>query len=276
MRQSHFVPKFGGGGGCSAVVDVEQRVRRALRNGQPVGIVAAVETLSPAARARLRPVISDIAKAIDGAALGDRDERGRWAGELRNGHHSAATTAMLATATLSQAARLHPVDLLLARDLIPRLFPSDLHAFVDAWSHRFLASPKAWDRNRGIAAMFDWAQRGLIRSPSQHGAVLLLISQPNLWRYLNERPVVINTTLPLFFRVPGVEGASAAQRDETMPGGTLGEYVVPRLIRNGTWARADVLAWCDIALSISRSEYELRWFRRLQTRVSTRDQQSMS
>lgn len=249
-------------------MEIQERVRKALRYGQPVRVMTSIEGLPNATRVRLRPAITEIARAIGDAAIGDRDEHGRWVGELRRGHHYAATTALLATASLTQATRLHPIEFPLAYDLIPRLFPLDLVAFVEAWSHRFLANPKAWDRNVGIEAMFDWAQQGLIPAPSQHGAVLLLISQPRLWQYLNDRPVLIDTTLPLLFRVPGIKGASVAQRDETMSGPSLGASVIPRLVRIGRWTREDVLAWCDIALDVPRSEYELRWFHQLRRHIS--------
>lgn len=239
----------------------------ALRAGRTAEVLNLLEPLSVVQRRRAWNAVRKSADAIDAASIGERDEQGRWSGSLRRGHHDAASVARLATRTAPAATRVHPVELPIARDIIPRLFPDDLQGFVEAWAQRFVANPKAWDRNRGIEAMFDWAQSGLIPPPTQRGAVLLLISQPGLSRYLEERPILIDTTLPRLFEVAGQKGVSAPQRDETMPGLTLGAHIIPRLIREGRWERAQVLGWCGHALAIPRSEYELRWFRALRERL---------
>ncbi|MGO3209663.1 hypothetical protein ACT3SQ_14740 [Brachybacterium sp. AOP42-C2-15] len=252
----------------SSLSTPDRAVRAALRTGRPHEILNLLEPLPATLRRRAWNAVKESADAIDAAPIGERDEQGRWSGTLRTGHHDAACVARLATRTAQAATRVHPVELPIARDIIPRLFPENLPAFVEAWAERFETNPKAWDRNRGIEAMFDWAQSGLIPPLVQRGAVLLLISQPGLSRFLDERPLLIDTTLPMLFEVAGQKGASAAQRDETTPGLTLGAHIIPRLIREGRWERSQVLSWCEHALAMPRSEYELRWFRALRARLS--------
>lgn len=240
----------------------------ALSLGQVGTLLEALEGISGPERIALRASVRRMATAMLDGAIGSTSGEGAWRGALRVAHHTAATLALLGTATVRQAVKLHPIELPMARDLIPRLFPHDLEQFVAAWSDRFLADPKGWDRIRGIESMFDWAQRGLIEPPEHHGAVLLLLAQPKIGRYLADRPVLVSTTLPLLFAVPGIKGASAAQRDETVPGESLGERVIPRLVRSGAWSKADALGWCDLALQMPRSQYELRWFRRVKERLA--------
>lgn len=155
-----------------------------------------------------------------------------------------------------------------------QIFPAGLTEVADEWSDRYHRNPKAWDRIRGLEAMFDWADRGLIEPPMRPGAVLLLITgvpktlyAKDLLRYLVERPVLLDTTLPALFTTPGIKGASAAQRDAEADDGGLGGYVIPELIRLGHWDRAQVLAWCETALAVPRSEYEYRWFRQLRAKL---------
>ena len=241
----------------------------AVRNGRPLDALEVLEPLPLAQRKRAwTPALREAADGIDMSPDSARDPQGRWVGRLRRAHWDAATVARLGTREAQIAAkRVHPIELPVARDLIPRLFPEQLDVFVEVWSQAFLSNPKAWDRLRGVEAMFDWAQQGLVPPPTQRGAVLLLISQPDLSRYLDQHPVLIGTTLPLLFTVEGRSGASAAQRDETMPGLSLGRHLVPRLIREGHWEREQVLQWCEQALAMPRSAYELRWFRALRERV---------
>lgn len=242
----------------------------AMRNGRPLDALEVLEPLPLAQRKRAwTPAVRAAAAAIDAAPTGERNPQKLWTGTLRQAHWDASTVARLGTREAQAAAtRVHPVELQVARDLIPRLFPDDLGVFVEVWSQAFLSNPKAWDRLRGVEAMFDWAQQGLVAPPTQRGAVLLLLSLPGLSPYLDDHPVLIGTTLPLLFQVPGRSGASAAQRDETMPGLTLGRHIVPRLIREGHWERERVLQWCEQALAMPRSAYELRWFRALRERVA--------
>lgn len=243
----------------------------AVRNGRALDALEVLEPLPLAQRRRAwTPALRAAAEAIDMSPHSARDPQGRWVGGLRQAHWDAATLARLGTREAQTAARrVHPIELPLARDLVPRLFPEQLDVFVEVWSQAFLTNPKAWDRLRGVEAMFDWAQQGLVPPPTQRGAVLLLISQPGLSRFLDDHPVLIDSTLPLLFEVEGRSGASAAQRDETMPGLSLGRHIVPRLLREGRWEREQVLQWCEQALSMPRSEYELRWFRALRERVSS-------
>lgn len=240
---------------------------RAMRAGRASAVVEVLEALPIERRTSLRRNVRAYADAMLSDCIGARDPAGHWAGELRVGHHDAAIIATLGTASLEQALRVSPGNLKIARDVIPRLFPSRLDEFVEAWSGWFLSNPKAWDRNLGIEAMFDWAQQGLIQPPQQQGALLLLLSQSKIGRYLADRPVLLTTTLPRLFSVPGIKGASAAQRDETALGESLGGRVIPRLIRQGYWEKDAVLNWCDLALSVPRSEYEYRWFRELKRRI---------
>lgn len=242
----------------------------AVRNGRPLDALEVLEPLPLAQRRRAwTPALREAADGIDLSPDSARDPQGRWVGRLRQAHWDAATVARLGTREAQIAAkRVHPVELPVARDLIPRLFPEQLDVFVEVWSQAFLSNPKAWDRLRGVEAMFDWAQQGLVPPPTQRGAVLLLIALHDLSEYLDEHPVLIGTTLPLLFQVEGRKGASAAQRDhETRPALSLGRHLVPRLIREGHWEREQVLQWCEQALAMPRSAYELRWFRALRERV---------
>ncbi|MER7796047.1 hypothetical protein [Microbacterium sp. NPDC096154] len=243
----------------------------ALRNGRATQVVELLERFPPEQRSAIRGGVTGTASAILSAPSGSTHPDRLWRGPLRSGHWHAAQTALLATATVPQALRLRTFDGPVATEHIPRLFPGDLPAFVDAFSTRYLSNPKAWDGNRGIEAMFDWAERGLIEAPTQQGAVLILICwapRPSLWSFLQRHPRAIRTTLPRVFEVPGIKGASAAQRDEAGPAPRLDRYVIPRLIREGHWTRDEVLSWCATALDMPRSEYEHRWFRALQDRIS--------
>lgn len=229
------------------------------------------ENLDHDDRQSLRTTVTTTARAIQYGQGGSRDEARRWVGELRSGHDLAAQIALLATSSLTQACRMGGLDSTVARDCLPSLFPHDLPQFVNAYATRFLSDPKAWDRNVGIDAMFDWAQQGLIAPPTQHGAVLVLLCWapgPSAWTYIRKHPVTITTTLPRLFDVPGIKGASAAQHDETAVGGRYDNYVIPRLIRECHWQRDDVLTWCDRALAVPRSAYEYRWFHSRAHRIS--------
>jgi hypothetical protein len=254
-----------------SILSKTEAVLAGLRHGQPEQITEALEGYASEERTPLRRFVRPQANAMLAAQSGARDPEGRWVGALGNGHWYAAQVALLGTASRSHALRQRTMDGPVARDLLPRLFPDDLPLFVTAFSERFLTDPKAWDGNRGIEAMFDWAQRGLIAPPVHQGAVLALICwapRPSLWGYLHSHPVLIRTTLPALFDVPGVRGASAAQRDEGGLGGRLDRYVIPRLIREGAWTRAETLEWCTRALNVPRSEYEYRWFRGLHDRIA--------
>ncbi|WP_309069241.1 hypothetical protein [Microbacterium sp.] len=252
--------------------DVRRRLSDALREGRPDAVADTLEPIAVDDRIAFRKGVRDAADGILGAAGGSRDPSRRWRGVLRSGHYAAAQVALLGTSSLSRATQIGALDTNVAADYIPRLFPDDLDAFVEAYALRFLTNPKAWDRNRGIEAIFDWAQRGIIAPPLQQGAALMLICWapgPSLWSYLQQHPVTIHTTLPQIFHVPGIKGASAAQRDAARPGSRLDGYVIPRLIREHSWNRDDVLRWCETALLVPRSAYEQRWFQALRQRVDS-------
>lgn len=200
---------------------------------------------------------------------GGRSSDRQWLGPLRSGHCSAADAAVLACSTLAQALKYSPLDMPDAYDLPRIFFPDDLDAFVEEWSSRFLRNPKAWDRIRGLDAMFDWAHSGLVPAPTHQGAVLCLAtsmpgasSGTHLLRYLEERPCLIEVSFARIFVVDGIKGASGAQRDETTPWPRrrLDNYVIPQLIRRGHWSREMVLDGIDRALKRGQTPYLQRWF----------------
>lgn len=249
-----------------------ENARSALREGQAHILLEIVETLPLTARRRIGRALIPSARAAL-AAPGGAEDPDHWNGELDSHHGDAADVVRLIAASgPAAAAKLNTLDLRVARDMLPRLFPGDLPVFVEEWSTRFARRPRAVDANRGIEAMFDWAHRDLVPPPTQQGAVLALISWApqssgaHLLRYLEARPVLIRTTLPLLFQVPGVKGASAAQTDESnldRHGHGLRTYVIPALVRQGHWSVEELGRWCEDALRVPRSEYEYRWFRAL-------------
>lgn len=246
--------------------------RSALRDGRVHTLLEIVETLRLPARRRTGRALTPSARAIL-AAPGAAEDPTHWNGALDSHHGDAADVVRLtATSGPAAAAKVNTLALRVARDMVPRLFPGDLPVFVEEWSARFARRPRVVDANRGIEAMFDWAHRGLIPPPTQQGAVLALISWASqssgthLLRYLEARPVLIRTTLPLLFQVPGVKGASAAQTDESnldRHGNGLRSYVIPALVRKGHWSLDELEHWCEAALRVPRAEYEYRWFRAL-------------
>lgn len=163
-----------------------------------------------------------------------------------------------------------------AADLPRALFPGDLDAFAAEWSARFMRNPKAWDRIRGLDAMFDWAHEGLIDPPQHDGAVLYLVTAPpggpggaGLLGYLERRPCLIHTTMARIFDVDGIKGASPAQADETnpWPERRLDTYVIPELIRRGHWTSDMVLAGIDRAQRRGLGRYQHRWFEGLRAAI---------
>lgn len=207
------------------------------------------------------------------AASSSRSPEGYWVGPLRSGHWSAAQAALLGCSTLTQAVQYAPLDPPDAAELPRAFFPAHLEAFVEEWSARFLRNPKAWDRIRGLHAMFDWAHEGLVAPPVHDGAVLLLATTPPprvmLWSYLLRRPCLIETTLPRIFDVDGISGASPAQADEHVhpPDRGLGNQVIPRLVARGQWQAEDVQTGIARALARDLGAYQHRWFRSLRDRL---------
>ena len=141
---------------------------------------------------------------------------------------------------------------------------------------RFLRAPRAWDRIRGIEAQFDWAHEGLIPPPVDAGAVLFLVTRaqgaldgPDLLRYLEARPVLIEVTLRRIFDVDGVRGASLAQRDQAVVAGRrMDDFVIPELVRRGHWTADFVRDGIARALARGQRPYQARWFHGLAAQVA--------
>lgn len=233
--------------------------------------------MAPAQRRRLRPSVRAHERVVANSPHGARAPDGEWIGLLGPGHWSAAAAAVLACSTLSQAVKYAPLDPPDAYDLPRLFFPDNLDAFVEEWSSRFLRNPRAWDRLRGVDAMFDWAHVGLVPAPTHQGAVLCLAtgvpgarSGADLLRYLEDRPCLIEVTFARVFDVDGIKGASVAQRDEgtPWPNRRLDNYVIPQLIRRGHWTPEMVLSGIDRALERGQPPHLQRWFHGLAQHIS--------
>lgn len=255
-------------------------LRTALAHGRRDDVVDLVLTLPPAQRKALRPLAVRHHRVVLAHPTGAPAPDGEWTGRLREAHWSAAAAALLACSTLAQAVRYAPLDPPDSVDLPRALFPHDLDAFAEEWSARYVRNPKAWDRIRGLDAMFDWAHEGLIEPPLHDGAVLYLVAGgpgkgdgPDLLQYLEARPCLIGTTMARLFDVDGVKGASPAQADETNPwqDRRLDSHVVPGLIRRGHWTVDLVLAGIERALGRDLGRYQHRWFEGLRARVLALD-----
>ncbi|TFV66394.1 UNVERIFIED_ORG: hypothetical protein E4P37_06800 [Bacillus sp. AZ43] len=254
----------------------ESRLWSALREGRRDDVVAAVLGLPPDRRRRLRPRVRAHDRSVSAEPTGARSPDGTWSGELTAAHWSAATAAVLGCSTLEQAVTYHPLDPPDAEELPRALFPGRLEAFAHEWFARFLRDPKAHDRLRGIGAVFDWVRDGLIPPPVERGAVLFLVTNtpkafdgPDLLRYLEARPPLIDVTLRRIFDVDGTRGASLAQRDEQAePGRRVDDFVVPELIRRGHWTVDFVDDGIARALARGQSPYLARWFHGLAAQVA--------
>ncbi len=248
----------------------------AIRHGRRTETIKALLAMPDAERHRLRTQVRAHERLV-GSCPDQAHALGReWVGPLRSGHRSAAAAAVLACSPVAQAVKYAPLDMPDALDLPRAFFPEQLDAFVEEWSARFLRNPKAWDRIRGLDAMFDWAHLGLVPAPTQQGAVLCLVtalpgaqSGTQVLRYLEERPCLIEVTFARIFDVDGIKGASLAQRDETTPwpARRLDNYVIPELVKRGHWSQEFVLAGIDRALTRGQSPYLQRWFRGLAERI---------
>ena len=253
------------------------RLWHALRAGHRDDAVAAVLDLSPKARRRQLPGVRRHDRVVGDAPEGGRAPAGEWSGELRSGHWSAAAAAVLGCSPLERAVTYAPLIPQDSADLPKALFPDQLDAFVHEWSARYLRNPKAWDRIRGLAAMFDWAHEGLVPPPTDDGAVLLLVTAvprahdgPDLLHYLESRPGLIDGTLRLIFDVDGIKGASLAQRDQgVLPGSRMVDFVVPELVRRGHWSVDFVEDGIARALARGQSRYLARWFEELARQMSS-------
>jgi hypothetical protein len=254
----------------------EERLWAALRAGRRDDVVQAVLSLPGGRRRRLRPAVRRYDRLVGGAPTGARAPAGEWDGELRQGHWSAATAAVLGCSTLEQAVTHTPLDRPDSHDLPKAFFPEHLEAFAREWFARYLRNPKAWDRIRGIESAWDWAHEGLIAPPVDDGAVLHLVSgvpgvlaAPDALAYLEARPVLIDVTLRRIFDVDGIKGASLAQRDEgQIPGQRMDDHVIPELIRRGYWTVEFVEDGIARALARGQTPYLERWFTRLAAHVA--------
>jgi hypothetical protein len=255
------------GAGPSLLDEAEPQLLAALRAGRRDDVVQLLLDLPERRRRRLRTRARWFDELVSTSPFLSRSP-GAWDGILSDGHQSAAVAAVLGCSTLAQAVKYHPLDMPDARDLPKAFFPEHLQAFSDEWSARFLRSPKAWDRIRGIEAQYDWAHEGLIPAPVHPGAVLFLVTRgpgyldgPEFIRYLEARPVLIDVTLRRIFDVDGVKGASLAQRDETTgQGSRMDDFVIPELIRRGRWSVEFVKDGIDRALARGQTPYLTRWF----------------
>ncbi|MGY1636713.1 hypothetical protein ACI78V_08670 [Geodermatophilus sp. SYSU D00742] len=255
----------------------EERLWAALRAGRRDDVIQAALSLPGDRRRRLRPAIRRHDRVVSGAPTGARAAAGEWDGELRQAHWSAAAAAVLGCSTVEQAVTYAPLDLPDSHDLPKAFFPEHLEAFSREWSARFLRSPKAWDRIRGMEAQFDWAHEGLIPPPVDRGAVLFLITRgpgaldgQAVLRYLEARPVVIDVTLRRIFDADGISGASLAQRDEAFTEGRrMDDFVVPELIRRGHWTVDFVEDGIARALARGQTPYLARWFTGLAAQVAS-------
>ncbi|RBY94798.1 hypothetical protein DQ244_05905 [Blastococcus sp. TBT05-19] len=254
----------------------EDRLWAALRDGRRDDVVEVLLAMAPRDRKRLRPAVHRHEDLVMAEPIGARSPDGSWLGELRPWHQSAAIAALLGCSTVEQAVRYAPLDPPDSVDLPKAFFPDRLDAFVREWSARYLRNPKAWDRIRGLEAMFDWAAEGLIPPPTEDGAVLLLITAVpkaydghDLLRYLEARPVLIDVTLRRIFDVDGIKGASLAQRDQMwQPGHRMDDVVIPELIRRGHWTVEFVEDGIARALARGQTPYLERWFRGLAVNVA--------
>lgn len=255
---------------------VEAELWTALRAGRRDDVVHAVLSLPEDRRRRLRPTVRRHERLVGGEPIGARAPAGEWDGELRPWHQSAAVAALLGCSTAEQAVTYAPLDLPDAVDLPKAFFPGHLETFAREWAARFLRHPEAWDRIRGIEAQFDWAHEGLIPPPVDAGAVLFLVTRaqgaldgPDLLRYLEARPVLIDVTLRRIFDVDGVEGASLAQRDHGVAAGRrMDDFVIPELIRRGHWTADFVQGGIARALARGQTPYLARWFHGLAAQIA--------
>lgn len=221
------------------------RLWAALRAGRRDDVVLAVLSLTEGRRKRLRPAVR-------------RHDR------------------VVGCSTVEQAVTYVPLDPPDSDDLPKALFPQALEAFAEEWFARYLRSPKAWDRIRGIESALDWAHEGLIPAPVDAGAVLFVISRvpgvfpgPEMLAYLEARPVLIDVTLRRIFDVDGSKGASLAQRDERhSPGTRMDDFVIPELIRRDHWTVDFVEDGIARALARGQSPYLTRWFTGLAEHVA--------
>lgn len=252
----------------------EPELWKALRHGRRREVVDLMLAATPDERSAVRAGVRRHHDLVMAARGWQRAPGGEWAGPLRLGHWSAAAAGHFACLPVERAVR-YPLNVSPvpdARELPPTFFPTQLDAFAREWSARFVRNPKAWDRIIGLDAMFDWAHDELIAPPVHDGAVLYLVAGPPsrrgggyILRYLEARPCLIGTTMAAIFDVDGVNGASLAQSDETMPTQTrrIDRWVVPQLIRRGHWERRFVLDGIERSLDRGQTPYLQRWFRGL-------------
>lgn len=248
----------------------------ALRAGRRNTVIDLLTATSPEERAAVGKAVRAHEKRVSAHAIGDRAPSGEWTGELRTGHWRAAAAAVIGCSPLARAVAYWPLETIDAHDLPLAFFPDDLETFAASWFARYLRNPKDWDRLRGLDAVYDWAQEGLIAPPTDQGAVLYFVSHApgasrgrDVLRYLDAHPALVTTTFAAIFDVDGIRGASPAQRDETTPWPKerLDSFVIPALIADGRWTREFALDGVDRALARDLPAYQRRWFHGLGERL---------
>lgn len=249
----------------------------ALRVGDRDRVISVVTDATPEERRRALKEVRAHEKVVSASPGESQAPAGEWPGRLRDSHGSAAAAAVIACSPLDRATAYWPLDQPDSRDLPLAFFPDDLTAFAEAWFARFVRNPKDWDRLRGLDAVFDWAQEGLIAPPTGQGAVLYFFCHTpgarrgrEILAYLDTHPRLVTTTAAALFDVDGIRGASPAQRDATTPWPEerLDTYVIPALIADGRWSQEFVLDGVDRALSRDLPAYQQRWYRGLREIVS--------
>ena len=230
----------------------------------------------PDAAASARTQIKRLRDQLGAIAIGERDAA--WVGESTEGHHDAATLALLAGLSAERAASLGGVSGRVAKAL-PKLFGDELGVFVDTWARLFQRSPKNWDRNAHYPVMFEWVGAGLVPAPNQDGAVNLWLQlvpqvfdppsrgrgEPSGWRLptLDQCPDLYTITLARLFEAEVRPGLGAAALDHTSGDVLIG--IVCRLVADGVWPREETLARLDAALTSPgrASAFQQRWLKRL-------------
>ena len=253
---------------------VANRLFDLLAAGDRNGTLAYAAAMDDGEKRRQKSLVRRFRLIVSAEPTGTRSAGGWWLGPLTPDHWAAADLAHMACIGAERSADLSYTDLKVARDAPPELFPDRLDLFVEAWSARYERNPKAWDRNRGIEAMFDWVRDGLVPAPAQRGAMLLLLSETqvqriNFLKFLRERPGLIDVTLKELFRVPGIKGASAMQFDEANPEERRLSVLLPQLVKLGYWDGEWVRQRIEYVLAGDEwPEYQKRFFKLLRSNLA--------
>ncbi|MGW6173605.1 hypothetical protein ACWF5H_08965 [Arthrobacter sp. NPDC055138] len=252
----------------------DNRLFDLLAAGDRAGTLAYAAAMDDGEKRRQKSLVRRLHLVVSAEPTGARSPDGWWLGGLTADHWAAADIAHMACIGAERSADLSYTDRKVARDAPPVLFPGQLELFVEAWSARYERSPKGWDRNRGIEAMFDWVRDGLIPAPAQRGAMLLLLSETqaqriNFLKFLRERPGLVDVTLKELFRVPGVKGASAMQFDEANTEDRRLSFLLPQLVKLGYWDGEWVRQRIELVLASDEwPEYQKRFFKLLRSNLA--------